>query len=215
MSTSSQLPLSLSFPEVFSEASFYVSNCNSLAYDTLISENNWQAHALYIYGESGCGKTHLCHIWAQRTNAIFIPIERIKAETINSNCIVENIEKCSDEKSLFHLFNHCRDIGKKLLMTSIVPQTSLDFTLPDLTSRLKACQSVAINPPDDELLRGVIRKQFSDRQLMVSDEVISYITTRTERTLSNIKSLIEKIDKASISEQKNITIPFMKKLLEG
>ena len=99
------------------------------------------------------------------------------------------------------------------MTSSLVPST-LTFTLPDLTSRLRGCQLATINPPDDVLIAAVMRKQFADRQLLIDDEVISYLTARTQRTLADVKTLVETLDKNALAEQRNITIPFVKRTLD-
>ncbi|MEQ1706560.1 MAG: hypothetical protein ABL867_11410 [Rickettsiales bacterium] len=212
----SQLPLQLMLPEVLSADNFFISGCNEEAYEILINERNWennaQKHALYLYGEKGSGKSHMAHIWKEREGAAIIPVNNIKPASVNGNSIIEDVEKCTDEEALLHLFNHCKDIGVKLLITSSFPVSSLPFTLPDLTSRLRGLQVATIYPPDDALIAGVMRKQFADRQLLVDDEVISYLVTHTERTLENVKILVEKLDRNALSEKRRITVPFVRKV---
>jgi chromosomal replication initiation ATPase DnaA len=209
----SQLALPLTLPEIFSEDNFFISDCNQEAYKTVLDKKNWTAHALYLCGEKFSGKSHLAHIWKQQTNAEIVPINAINPSSINGNCVVESVEFCPDEIALLHLFNHCKDIGVMLLITSCKLPSELPFSLPDLTSRLRGCQLSKIYPPDDILIANVMRKQFSDRQLLVDDEVISYLVTHTERTLENAKKLVEAIDKKALSQQKNITVPFVKREL--
>jgi DnaA regulatory inactivator Hda len=210
-----QLPLPLILPEIFSASNFFVSDCNEEAYEILLNKKNWQEHALYLYGEKGSGKSHLAHIWKQKTNATIIPAHAINPASVTGNCIVEDIEFCSDERALLHLFNHCKDIDAKLLLTSSRIPSALSFTLPDLTSRLRGCQIASIYPADDMVIASVMRKQFSDRQLLVNDEVIFYLTSRMERTLANVKILVEALDNNALMQQKNITIPFVKQFLDS
>lgn len=208
-----QLPLPITLPESFSADNFLVSDCNKEAYNKLAAWPAWETHALYLCGKKGSGKSHLANIWAKRANALIIEAGAINPASINGNCAVEDIEQYKNEVSLLHLFNHCRDIGAYLLLTSACAPLALPFTLPDLTSRLRACPIAAIQEPDDAVLLGVMRKQFSDRQLLVDDEVICYLAARMERTLSNVKTLVETLDKSSLAEHKTITIPFVRKIL--
>ncbi len=209
----SQLSLPLTLPEIFSADNFFVSGCNSEAYNTVMNQANWTGHSLYLYGEKFSGKSHLAYIWAQKNAAIIISAQEINPASVISNCVVEDVETCPNEQALLHLFNHCKDIGVKLLMTSNLAPSALPFTLPDLTSRLRGCQLATINPPDDMLIAAVMRKQFADRQLLVDDEVITYLTSRTQRTLADVKKLVETLDKNALAEQRNITIPFAKQFL--
>jgi len=208
-----QLPLPLNLPARFSADNFFVSECNEEAYETILNKKNWQQHALYLHGQKGAGKSHIAYIWAQKEKASFIPYHNINPEAVGKNSVIEDIEFCTDETKLLHLFNHSRDIGAKLLITSSLLPSDLPFTLPDLTSRLRACQLAKINLPDDLLITNVMRKLFSDRQLLVDDEVINYLSTRVERTLESVKALVGKIDASALAQQKNITIPFVRKLL--
>lgn len=208
-----QLLLPLTLPEIFSDDNFFVSECNKNAYETVMDKGSWKSHALYLYGESSSGKSHLAYIWAKVNSATIITANNVSPETINSNCVIEDIESSADERSIFHLFNHCRDIGARLLITSRISAYALPFTLPDITSRLRACQQVSINPPDDALLAAILRKQFADRQLLVDDEIISYITTRCERSPQKINELVDNIDKSALTQSRSITIPFVRLFL--
>ncbi len=60
-----------------------------------------------------------------------------------------------------------------------------------------------------------MRKQFADRQMKVGDDVIDYALPRMERSLAKVRELVEYVDKSTLAEQKNVTIPFIRKLLEG
>lgn len=177
-----------------------------------MKSENWLGHAVYLYGDSGSGKSHLAYIWQAQNNATAISINDINPENVSGNCTIEDIENCRNERLLLHLFNHCRDIGVKLLITSRLPPSSLPFTLPDLTSRLRACQQATIKQPDDIIISAVLRKQFADRQLIVDEDVISYIVTRLERSLKNTSNLVEKLDKAALEQHRKITIPLIREL---
>jgi DnaA regulatory inactivator Hda len=206
-----QIPLPLSLPAIFLAENFFVSSCNKAAYDTVLGK--WESHALYLYGQKGAGKSHLASIWAQKFGAEVVFCNAINHAEITGNIVVEDIENCADETALFHLFNHCKNSGTKLLMTSAILPSALPFSLPDLTSRLRACALASINEPDDELLGAVLRKQFADRQLLVDDAVIAYLLPRMERSFAGVTELVEKLDQNALAEQKNITVAFARKIL--
>jgi len=207
----SQIPLTLYLPAVFLAENFFISACNKTAYDAVLGK--WESHALYLYGQKGAGKSHLASILAQKNGAEVVFYNLINHAEITSNIVVEDIENCTDETALFHLFNHCKNSGIKLLITSAVLPAALPFKLPDLTSRLRACPLASINEPDDELLSAVLRKQFSDRQLLVDDAVIAYLLPRMERSFAGIKELVEKLDENALAQQRNITVAFARKII--
>lgn len=212
-----QLSLALDLPAALSEDSFLIFPCNAEAHHMIMEASNWLSNTLYLYAPKGAGKSHLASIWAKLANAKIVEPHNINPPEINSNCVVEDIENCTDEKSeksLFHLFNHCKEAGFKLLITSALPPVDLPFALPDLMSRLRACQLAKINEPDDEALAAVLRKQFSDKQLLVDDAVISYLIPRIERSFSAIKEMVNAIDENALREHKNISISLVRKLVQ-
>lgn len=212
----SQLLLPLSLPTVFSADNFVVSDCNEAAYNQLLNftpQFTQSNHSMYLYGKKSSGKSHLASIWAGSNGAKVIAAYDIQPSDITTNLVVEDIENCNDERELFHLFNHCKDIGAYLLMTSSCLPSELPFTLPDLVSRLRGCPLATIQEPDDKLLSAVMRKQFSDRQLLLDDDLISYLIVRGERSFLSVNNIVEALDSQAFSEQKTITIPFAKRVL--
>ncbi|MFW0777713.1 MAG: HdaA/DnaA family protein [Rickettsiales bacterium] len=206
----SQIALPFAHATHFHEDMFVVSECNKQAYDWVKRWPDWNSHATIIYGATGCGKSHLGHIWSKQSDAI---TDAVDAENLANNALVENIEQ-HDETALFHLLNAAKENGFFLLLTASCSPKQLPYDLPDLTSRVLALPAIAINPPDDEVLIGAMRKQFSDRQLKVDDEVIAYLLPRMERSFSAIAQAVETLDKQALSEQRAVTIPFARKILQ-
>jgi chromosomal replication initiation ATPase DnaA len=205
----SQLPLNLASPPVYLEQNFIRSACNSSAMETVLSWPNWPSYALLLYGDQGCGKTHLGHIWAARAGATTSPIS---AEELSRHALLDDIERYS-ETELFHLLNLARERQLSLLLTASKPASQLDFRLPDLTSRLRALPACGIAAPDDELLAALLHKLFSDRQLVVDSDVIEFLLPRMERSFPSVQHLVEAIDMASLSQRRRITIPLVKQVL--
>lgn len=208
----SQFTLPISLPPVFSESNFVVADCNRNAYEWVMRWPEWNAHALIVYGPAGSGKSHLGHIWAERASAK-IAEAPLKPETMRGNWLIEDVDKLRDERALFHLLNLARENKTFLLLSANVAPKRLPFTLPDLTSRLLALPAVGIDAPDDALLAAVLRKQFSDRQLKVEDEVIAYLLPRIERSFTRVAELVEKIDAAGLAAKRGLTVPFIKRTL--
>ena len=100
------------------------------------------------------------------------------------------------------------------MLTSACPANQLPFKLPDLTSRLMALPSAHIDQPDDEVLSAALRKQFTDRQMKVDDEVIAYMVPRVERSFVAIQTLVERLDNLTLQEKRKLTIPLVKQLFE-
>ncbi|MDX2113818.1 MAG: DnaA/Hda family protein [Alphaproteobacteria bacterium] len=201
-----QLPLQLAMPPVYLEQNFLRSGSNHEALEWVLRWPSWPSNALLIDGDEGSGKTHLGHIWAARAAASKTPLTE---PALASHALIDDIEHY-DETLLFHLLNIAREKQLSLLLTASKPAGQLDIRLPDLASRLKALPAATIRAPDDELLAAIMRKQFSDRQLMVDDEVIKFLVPRVERSFEAAARLVERIDEQSLSQHRRITIPFVR-----
>lgn len=206
------LPLSL--PTVYAADNFYVSACNRNAHAWIMRWPDWPGNALVLYGPSGSGKTHLGHIWALRAKAAIVNgRDGFLPETLHGDTLIEDIGDIRDPRMLLHAINYLREQKASLLLTSALPPKQLPFTLPDLTSRILAMPSISIEPPDDDAMAAAIRKQFSDRQLKVDDEAIAFLLPRLERSFAQIATTVEALDHEALAEQRNLTIPFIRKVL--
>ena len=221
-----QLLLNWPVREIFSEVDFLPSSSNEAAVRWIDSWPNWQRgeedfHCLIIYGAEGCGKTHLAHIWQKISDAQIIRIEELK--TLNFSVgdqfvyIIEDIDNKEisekEAEALLHLYNWLKEQGGFLLLTASKRPKKWNLKLADLSSRLLASEAVKINSPDDDLLRSVIIKQFSDRQIILSDKVVSYIIKYADRSFSSVRDLVRELDILSMSEKKKITVPLVKRVL--
>ena len=153
----SQYALSLPLAPVFSEDNFYVSGCNRDAYGWATRWPDWPSHALLLYGPKGAGKTHLGHIWATRAHATICET-LVSPDALRGHTLIKNIDRVQDERKLLHVLNYSAEQRHALLLTTSLPPAQLPFTLPDLTSRLKALTAVGIAAPDDEALSAALRK---------------------------------------------------------
>jgi chromosomal replication initiation ATPase DnaA len=132
----------------------------------------------------------------------------------NHNIIVEDIDSgIIFEPCLFHIFNSCHENGKFLLLTSAVPLSHIGFKLPDLDSRIKSIREVKISEPDDFMVQMILFKHFSKRSIKVEENVMNYLMKILPRNFSEIAEKINILDTASLVYKKDITIPFIKRIL--
>ncbi|MBO7332744.1 MAG: hypothetical protein J6U64_03675 [Alphaproteobacteria bacterium] len=193
----------------FKAEDFFVSPCNQEAFLLVQNDTKWPIKMLCLYGEKGSGKTHLAHLFsdniikAKDLTLADIPLFKFRT-------VLEDIDETKDETILFHAFNYAKENGLCLLMTA--RQQPL-FKLPDLKSRIASVVSVKIHAPDDDLIRSILCKLFSDRQIAVEADVIGYLLTHMERTYETLRLVVEKVDKLSFEKKKKITIPLLKEAL--
>ncbi len=226
-SSPEQLLLDWPVQETFSEQEFLPSFSNKEAVRWINEWPRWERgdekfHCLIIYGPEGCGKTHIAHVWKQLSDAKTLnACDLPEMDFISKDqfvYIVEDVDshlsKDGVSESLLHLYNWLKEQGGYLLLTANKRPKKWENDLADLSSRMLASEAVKIKPPDDALLQAVIIKQFSDRQITLSDKVIDYIIIHADRSFSFIRALVKEVDNMSLSEKKKITVPMVKRVLE-
>ena len=211
--------LYLNFPikaKYFTE-DFFVSQANKKALDVFQKWPNWgnmsYASILLLYGEHGSGKTHLAYIWQNISGARMLNKNDLYSLYFeNKSLILENIETI-DQETLLHLINIAQENHQYLLLTSSVVPASLRVTLPDLRSRILAIPSVAIDSPDSELLKAVLLKHISDRNLQINAAAVDYMIPRIDRSFTKLIHLINKLESFSKINKKPITIPLIREAM--
>lgn len=213
--TSFDFPLSYDY----ASSDFILSDANRAAYTWVTAWPEWSSYGLVIYGPPDCGKTHLAHIWQEKTGAAIIQASSLNERDLpvllqQKTCyIIENIDRIAEESAFFHLLNHSKNSGGYVLITSLKVPNQLSFSLPDLCSRINALPSVAIDLPDDNLLRAVLHKQFAERQVRIQEDAIEFLLARMERSFAMAKHIVSTLDRIALQERAKITIPFIKRTL--
>ena len=196
-------------------ADFLTAPCNAEAVAMIDGFFESGFHAGLIYGEQGCGKTHLSHLFAavvrEKTGKQTAFLTR--PDLVDAAYAVLKVCPPVDETALFHCLNDFKNRGGYLLMTAEQSFVKWGLTLPDLITRLKAVPSVAIGAPDENLLNALLLKQFADRQLTVAPEVISYLTKNMERSFKAVSFVVKRADELSLERKNAVTVPLIKQVL--
>lgn len=200
---------------------FFTTESNVLAHKMISLWPQWPSFGLFIHGARGSGKTHLAKIWQQMSHAILLDGSRLHdadVETIVKtprHVIIDNFTIQGGKKGtrLFHLFNAVKNGYKNLLiMSRCAPQTLL-YPHPDLKSRILSLIDITIQSPDDQLREAIFFKRFSDMQLQIDAAVIKYLIAHSERSYESIQDTCDKIQRATFTSKKPVTIPLIKELL--
>ena len=224
MTDSAQLPLDLPHRPALGRGDFLVSPSNELAVGWIDRWPDWPDGALALHGPEGAGKTHLAEVWRARSGARRLGREELidgdpLATVAGSGALLledldrEGWEPPEFERALLHLLNAARGSGTSLLLTARRPPARWPVELPDLASRLTVFQSVAIEPPDDSLLEALLVKLFHDRQLQVGPEVVRYLLARMERSFAAVRRVVEGIDRRSLAERRQVSVPLARQVL--
>ena len=217
----SQLVFKFPFKTKYYEQDYYVSSNNFSAYRLIESWPNWPGKWVNIFGPKGCGKTHLSNILKKKINLIhIIDAKKVDNETISKfeklDClIIDNYEKNIDEKMFYSLLNQSKQSDSYLLVNSILPLGNIKFDLKDLRSRTESFINLGIELPTDDLLRVIISKSFSDKQIEITPKISEYIIKNIERSYEKVFKFIKEIDDLSLSSGKSININLIKKVLNN
>lgn len=216
-----QLLLDLPLRPALGREDFFVTTANHQAVNAIDKWPDWPNPVLVLSGPSGSGKSHLGQVWRMATGAEKTTPQQLNIDDVpnlmqKGALLVEDLPGPNlDETALFHLINFVREQKGFLLLTSQQPAAAWDVKLPDLASRLAAAGSARLNEPDDDLLRAIIIKQFSDRQLSISEDTVSFMLARMERSAQAACELVEKIDKSAMQQKANITKRFVSGILNA
>jgi len=215
----SQLIFKFPFKTKYYEQDFYVSKNNFLAYKLIEDWPNWSSKWLNVFGVSGSGKTHLSKILEKKIkNVSFIDAKDVNDITLanleNINClIIDNFENNVEQKLFYSLLNQSKQLDNYILINSRHSLKQLNFNLKDLKSRLNSFLYIGIDLPTDDLLRVIISKSFSDKQIIFDPKLSDFIVKNIERSYDNLFKFLKDVDELSLSSGKAININLIKKVL--
>ncbi len=189
-------------------------------------------HSLYLWAESGTGKTHLLQAACKQAadndlHVAYIPLKQLSelsAEMLHDlgeldlvciddlECVAGQIEW---QQGLTWLYNELRDNKHAMIISGNKSPTNIDLEVEDLKSRLAWDQVAQIKSPDDELKIKILKQKANARSFELSDEVIEFLIRRVDRDLGSLIDVLDKIDHASLAAKRKITIPFVKELIKS
>ncbi len=208
--TLAQLTFDLPHRAALGAEDFLVSDCNVAAVKLIDAWPEWTDHVQILTGPAASGKTHLVRVWQERSGARALSRENfdmafIEDQPEGTPLVVEDADRAGyDEKALFHLLNLAREKRLFVLLTGRDDPSRWGTVLPDLLSRLNGVPAVDIGAPDEALLRTVILKQFTDRQLDIDPKVLEFLALRVERSLAAAAAAVEAVDQAALASGRKI-----------
>lgn len=206
----SQIPLSFEITPSKGRDDLIVSQSVQGAITMIDQWPNWPSHLVVLAGPTGSGKSHIAHIWQQKSDAKLVVLHNNTGDLVDlvktTPVLIENIDQLlassqADETQLFHLLNAAKEAGSFVLMTARSWPASWQVGLPDLASRIKAATIVEISEPDENLLTQVIFKLFADRQVEIDEKTVNYLVMRMERSLAVASNIVEAMDELALSKK--------------
>ena len=225
---SAQLVLNVGLREVNTVANFYG---NSQIVADLRASLQQNGHSfIYLWGEAHCGRTHLAQAYCQLAEqlgltSMYLPLRDMISYSPTifdslenySVLVLEDIESLVAhpewEEALFHLYNRGLAAQQHLLITANCAPAQLAIQLPDLLSRLKSAVIFKLKSLNEQEKLAALTTRANERGWQLPIEVGEFLLRRWPRDLDALFAALEKLDQASLQQQRRVTIPLAKDVL--
>ena len=212
-------------------------------FDDFIAENNEQTlHAIkewsrgagpwfvLIWGETGVGKSHLLqaalreHMNA-KSQTMFVPLKLVREmgpeilnelgrlDAVGIDDVDQAVGNREWESALFSLFNALSENSAKLIVSATNNPRFGQFSLPDLQSRLCSGLSYPLRDLDDEQKKQYLLNRAQKGDMAMPSQVADFIVTHHGRNMHELSALFEKLDTATLSAGRALSIPFVKEVI--
>ena len=215
---SEQLIFNFPFRKNYLKQDFYVSSNNFNAFKLIESWPKWPSRLVNIFGPKGCGKTHLINILQTKIQSLLILSKNVSSDILveykTKEClIIDDYNNNIDEKTLYSVINQSYQDNKYLIISSPTSIKKFKTELVDLGSRFSSFIDIGIDLPTDDLLRVILTKHFSDKQIQISEKNIEYILKNIERSYEKINNFSNSIDSLSLTKAQPVKLQLIKKVL--
>lgn len=219
-----QLPLSIALADDATFSNFVGAQHQQLIALLQAAMQGGQERFFYLWGNAGVGKSHLLQACCQNTTqtACYLPLQEYAnlgpgmTEGLDAMSLIaiDDINAIAEnpawEEALFHLYNRVRDGNSILILSGNASPVNLRVTLPDLRSRLAWGLVFQLQELSDEDKIQVLISRARERGLELTEAVAQYLLHHCSRNMADLIRILDKLDLASLREQRRLTIPFVK-----
>ena len=221
-----QMALPLKFKSIKNRENYLVSKCNIDAVKLIENATFWQNKkktnsipGAIIYGPKGSGKTHLCSIFKQTIDCVYLTSlskKSLEQVTEGKNFILDNFipGKRYPSELVMHFINQVTYKEGSILLLSRLSPFEMNWNLDDVNSRIRSLISSEIKLPDDVLLYSFIVKYSNEKKLFISDKKLIYILERLDRSFDSVISFIDRLDVYSLEMKEKVTYKSIKIILD-
>lgn len=166
-----------------------------------------------LYGESGCGRTHLL----LASDFDYVDADRnpsLKGVADLAELAVDNVDMldADGQIALFNHFNRLKTAGGRLLTAAPQPPAHLALR-EDLRTRLGSGLIYRLQPLSDAEKAEAIAAQARERALKLSPEAINYLLRHAPRDMRTLSMLVVALDQYTLEQKRAVTLPLLRELL--
>jgi len=227
-------------------ANFVVGPSNRLAHASCVAVSQSLGdtyNPLFLYGNSGLGKTHLlhavCHEARRRfpnanlqlltcegfVNSFIRAIEQgnltaFQHQFRNADAlIIDDVqflrEREQSQEEFFHTFNALYNNGKQLILSADSPPSKIPSLEERLISRFNWGLVARIDPPSYETRVAIVQKKAHLRGLSISDDIAEYVARKVRANIRELEGALTSLYAVAITTGKKITLELAQRTLEG
>lgn len=197
---------------------------------------------LFLHGNSGVGKTHLCHAIGTRIKELY-PEKRVlyisahlfkvqfadagRFNTINDFInfyqgidvlIIDDIHELAGiektQNTLFHIFNHLHQNSKQLILTSDKAPSELNGVEERLLTRFRWGLTTRLESPDQRLRVEILQNKVLHDGLSIPDEVLMFIAENVTNNARDLEGVIVSLIAHSVIYNKEVDMEIAKRVIE-
>ncbi len=197
---------------------------------------------LFIYGDSGLGKTHLLHAIGDYAQHLFngVKVRYVNSEEFTNDFInsirddkasafqrryrdvdvllIDDIQflanKQQTQEEFFHTFNTLHNAEKQVVITSDLPPKQLSGFEERMRSRFEQGLITDINPPDLETRIAILRKKAVDERLQAPDEVLEFIASKISTNIRELEGALIRVTAFANLNRADVDVPLAEVVLK-
>ena len=223
---------------------FVIGQSNRFAHAAAVAVAEAPAKAynpLFIYGDSGLGKTHLLHAIGDYAISLYagIKVRYVSSEEFTNDFInsiannrgsafqaryrdvdillIDDIQflqgRAETQEAFFHTFNTLHDHDKQVVITSDVPPKHLTGFEDRMRSRFEWGLITDVQAPDLETRIAILRKKAQSERLHIPDEVLEYIATVVSSNIRELEGALIRVSAFASLNRSNLDMSLAQTVL--
>lgn len=171
-------------------------------------------HVIYLWGETGVGKSHLLQAWSSLSQATYYPAGTLP-EPDTAMLSVDDVETLDEAEQvrLFSLLNAAREQGGRVVAAGALPPAQQAIR-PDLATRLAQGLVFRIQPLSDTDKAVALSIRAESHGMHLGEDLIRYMLLHCRRDLPHLLATVDALDTLSLSKKRPVSLPLLKELLQ-